>query len=184
MPKLWHRTKKSSTTSDNEPDPGEAWADLQLQRMESLAQLHGTLPIEEALVAARKSCSSCGEEIEMLRYRCPRCSSEMFIFYPWWGVIFPELVEVAQTRQLLASERVDRGSLLFKQGMADEALQEFHQAIKVNPWNATAHANIGLVYFRRGQLKEALRWWERALEIDPHVGGVTEMVERVRRELR
>ncbi len=85
--------------------------------------------------------------------------------------------------QYAAGQHVDRGSLLFKEGRHDEAEAEFRQAIAANPWNATAHANIGVVMLRRDRLEDAIRWFEKALEIDPQVAGVREMLARKRAEL-
>jgi tetratricopeptide (TPR) repeat protein len=89
-----------------------------------------------------------------------------------------------QGRQQLSQQHVDQGSRLFQQGLLDEAVREFERAIEVNPWNATAHGNIGVVFLRRGEPREALRWFERALEIDPEVPGAKAMVEQVQRQLR
>lgn len=124
----------------------------------------------------------CGEVIELLRFRCPRCSSEMFDVASTGAE--PELVDAALRRQQLSGQHVDQGGRLFQQGLADEALQEFKRSIEANPWNATAHGNIGVIFLRRDQLREALRWFERALEIDPTVPGAREMVERIRSQRR
>ena len=140
------------------------------------------LPNDRGVLAAKKKCVQCGEVLEMLRFRCPKCSSEMF------DVIATgsdhELVEVMQGRQKLSQQHVDQGGRLFQQGLADEALKEFQQAIEANPWNATAHGNVGVIFLRRGQRREALEWFERALEIDPNVPGVKDMVTQVQRQLR
>jgi tetratricopeptide (TPR) repeat protein len=136
----------------------------------------------DPVLRAMKTCMVCGNVTELLRFRCPQCSSEMF------DALRPEhldwkLVEEANGRQQLSSQHVDHGSRLFMQGLIDEALQEFEKAIEINPFNATAHGNIGVIYLRRGKPKDALRWYERALEIDPEVAGAKEMVERVRAQL-
>jgi Tfp pilus assembly protein PilF len=124
----------------------------------------------------------CGEVVELLRFRCPRCSSELFDVAAA-GAADPEFVEAMQGRQQLSLQHVDQGGRLFQQGLMDEALQEFQRAIEANPWNATAHGNIGVVFLRRGQPREALKWFERALEIDPQVPGGKEMAEQARRQL-
>jgi tetratricopeptide (TPR) repeat protein len=131
---------------------------------------------------AKKTCLSCSEVTELLRFRCPRCSSEMFdASRP--GLADPGLIDVMQGRQRISQQHTDHGSRLFMQGLADEALQEFEKAIEANPWNATAHGNIGVILLRRGEPQEALKRFERALESDPHVAGAREMVEKVRDQL-
>ena len=68
-----------------------------------------------------------------------------------------------QDRQYQASQLVDQGAELCRRNKFNKAEAEFHKAIEVNPWNATAHANIGLVMFRENRLEEAIRWWDKAL---------------------
>jgi len=47
---------------------------------------------------------------------------------------------------------------------AEEALQ---QAIKLEPFNADLHANLGLIYAKAGMTKKALSSFQKALKIDP-----------------
>jgi len=47
---------------------------------------------------------------------------------------------------------------------AEEALQ---QAIKLEPFNADLHANLGLIYVKAGLKKKALSSFQKALKIDP-----------------
>jgi curved DNA-binding protein CbpA len=47
---------------------------------------------------------------------------------------------------------------------AEEALQ---QAIKLEPFNADLHANLGLIYVKAGIKKKALSSFQKALKIDP-----------------
>lgn len=133
---------------------------------------------EEAFAAARKKCLQCGEEVELLRFRCPNCGFEMFTLTS----ATPELMELARGRQQISQQHVDQGGRLFQQGLADEALREFQLAIEANPFNATAHGNIGVVFMRRAEPGEAFEWFERALEIDPNVPGGKEMLDEARRQ--
>jgi tetratricopeptide (TPR) repeat protein/predicted RNA-binding Zn-ribbon protein involved in translation (DUF1610 family) len=134
---------------------------------------------ERELMHATKSCAACGTELELLRHACPRCGSSMATMTD----PTPEATEFMQMRQEGAMRHVDRGSLLFKQGDLDAAEAEFRLAIETNPWNATAHANLGVVMLRRDRLEEAIDRWEQALEIDPEVEGVRGMVDRKKAEL-
>lgn len=130
---------------------------------------------------AHKICFTCGKITEFLRFRCPGCNSEMFDVA---SVEDPAMVDRMWALQKRSMQHTDQGAKLFQQGLADEALQEFHKAIETNRWNATAHGNIGIVYLRRGDPREALRWFEMALEIDPEVAGAKKMAETVRRQIR
>jgi WD40 repeat protein/tetratricopeptide (TPR) repeat protein len=124
-----------------------------------------------------KTCDGCGNEFELLRYACPRCGDSSATAPSAQAAGF------MWRHQEEASQHVDQGGLLFRQGRYDDAEQEFRTAIETNPWNATAHANIGMVMLRRDRLAEAIRCFERALEIDPRVAGVREMLAAQRAEL-
>jgi Tfp pilus assembly protein PilF len=137
---------------------------------------------DDRVLAATKKCAQCGQITELLRFRCPQCSSEMFDTASTGAG--PELVDAMLGRQKLSQQHVDQGGRLFQQGLTDEATEEFHKAIEANPWNATAHGNIGVIYLRQGQPKEAVKWFERALEIDPNVPGGKDMLEAAKRQLR
>lgn len=136
------------------------------------------MKLEKRVLKAKKSCSNCGKETELLRFRCPYCRGEMFNMIP-----DHELIEAMQAHQKISQQHVDKGSRFFKQGELGEASKEFIKAIEANPWNATAHGNNGVVFLRQGKPKKALKWFERALEIDPNVPGAREMVEEARRQL-
>ena len=135
---------------------------------------------ERELIFETKECLICRNEFELLRYACPHCGNSMA------QPPSAEAAEFMQDRQYQASQLVDQGAELFQRNKFNKAEAEFHKAIEVNPWNATAHANIGLVMFRENRLEEAIRWWDKALEIDPRVAGVREMMEsdRVQRARR
>lgn len=136
------------------------------------------MKIKRKLLKAMKSCLKCGKETELLRFRCPHCSSELFMIPP-----DQELHEDMLAHQKLSLQHVDQGSRLFKQGLFDQAEQEFSKAIEANPWNATAKGNIGVVLLRQGKPQKALCWFERALEIDPNVPGAKEMAKEARHQM-
>ena len=48
-----------------------------------------------------------------------------------------------------------------------EAEETIQQAIKLEPFNADLHANLGLIYVRAGMKKKALSSFQKALKIDP-----------------
>ena len=58
--------------------------------------------------------------------------------------------------------------LLYKDGRVDEAMAEFQSALKINPRNAEALANIGRVFSRIGRMDEAIVQYQKALEFKPN----------------
>ncbi|MDH4231223.1 MAG: DnaJ domain-containing protein [Nitrospirota bacterium] len=53
-------------------------------------------------------------------------------------------------------------------GKLKEAEEALHQAIKLEPFNADLHANLGLIYMKAGLKKRAHTSFQKALKIDPH----------------
>jgi len=52
-------------------------------------------------------------------------------------------------------------------GKLKEAEEVLHQAIKIEPFNADLHANLGLIYTKAGLTKRAHSCFQKALKIDP-----------------
>jgi len=53
-------------------------------------------------------------------------------------------------------------------GKLKEAEEVLHQAIKLEPFNADLHANLGLIYIKAGLKKRAHTSFQKALKIDPN----------------
>ena len=49
----------------------------------------------------------------------------------------------------------------------DEATEEFKEAVRCNPYNATALANIGVGYLRNDRYDQATRFFRRAIRVEP-----------------
>jgi len=49
----------------------------------------------------------------------------------------------------------------------DSGLEARKQAVKMNPDNANAHANLGLAYIKSGMHKEAIEAYRQAIRINP-----------------
>jgi tetratricopeptide (TPR) repeat protein len=52
-------------------------------------------------------------------------------------------------------------------GLIDEAIKEYHEALRLNPGLVDTRFNLGLTYKRKGLKNEAIREFERVLEIKP-----------------
>ena len=79
-----------------------------------------------------------------------------------WGRVdhvFPGVVQEAY---------FNLGMYYSEKGRADEAIEQFKKALKINPRYARAHNNLGIAYTGKGMLKEAIYEYERAIDIDPH----------------
>jgi WD40 repeat protein len=137
----------------------------------------GTDERSRRLMSMTKTCP-CGTRYELLRYACPNCGLSMSISAP--PLPF-EATEFMENRQQLANLHVDRGVMLAKRGKHEEALAEYGKAIQANPWNATAHQNVGTALWQLGDLTEALRWYEKALDLDPRRALSAEMAALIRR---
>ncbi len=49
----------------------------------------------------------------------------------------------------------------------EEAIEEYKQAIRINPDDATAHTNLGVAYGSSGMYKEAIEACKQAIRINP-----------------
>jgi tetratricopeptide (TPR) repeat protein len=65
------------------------------------------------------------------------------------------------------SAYINMGNCLNQLGRLDEAVEQYHAALKVNPRHANAHYNLGDAYRQQGRRDEARREFELALEYDP-----------------
>ena len=71
------------------------------------------------------------------------------------------------------------GNINYLQGNSDQAINEFLQAISINPNFAKAHYNLGVVLLRRQDLKNAKREFENYLKIEPSGS----LADRARQEI-
>jgi tetratricopeptide (TPR) repeat protein len=71
--------------------------------------------------------------------------------------------------ELIKGERTHlvRGRLALEARRYNEAIDEFHQAIKANRNSLAAHVNLGMALSQTGDLKGAAEHFEEALRIDP-----------------
>jgi tetratricopeptide (TPR) repeat protein len=54
------------------------------------------------------------------------------------------------------------------------------KAIQANPWNATAHQDVGTTLWEMGDLTQALQWYEKALELDARRAVPAQMAALIR----
>ena len=67
----------------------------------------------------------------------------------------------------LAILYINRGSILHSKGNYDRALEDYSQAIELDPKYALAFVNRGIVYGNMGDFDRAIENYDRAIELDP-----------------
>ncbi len=125
-----------------------------------------------------KRCISCGKDVEDLRHVCPHCGGSVFAqeFSGTEGLKKLDAVD----KQMEASRLVDQGFSFIREGRFSEAEAALRKAIEINPYNATAHGNLGGVFYRQGKFTEAIPWLEKALELNPQLAGVPDALAHAR----
>ena len=61
----------------------------------------------------------------------------------------------------------DLGFVLERQGLSDEAAEQYREALALDPASASAHFNLGASLARDGELEEAERHFRAALKVNP-----------------
>ncbi|MCB1068878.1 MAG: tetratricopeptide repeat protein [Kiritimatiellae bacterium] len=62
------------------------------------------------------------------------------------------------------------GNLLMVQGRLEEALYQFRETLKLDPYRAESQSNIGLILMQQGRKEEGLASFEKALSLQPGNG--------------
>ena len=71
------------------------------------------------------------------------------------------------TGVLVSSLHLNLASALVQQGNLTEAVEEYRQAIRVNPNNPAAHYQLGTTLSELGWRDEAIEAYRRTLQLDP-----------------
>jgi tetratricopeptide (TPR) repeat protein len=61
----------------------------------------------------------------------------------------------------------NRGLAFFTMGETDRAIEDYHQAIAMDPQHAEAHSNLGVALFKKGLVNEAIREFQIAIRFSP-----------------
>lgn len=66
---------------------------------------------------------------------------------------------------------LDRAYKYQDQGLYDQAIAEYNQALLIDPNKVSAYNNRGVAYWGKGLRQEALADWEQALRLDPNLAA-------------
>ena len=67
---------------------------------------------------------------------------------------------------------LDSGASYAKKGQYSAAIVQYQKALKINPYNAEAHNNLGVALAGRGQIDDAIAHYQKALELNPEYAEV------------
>ena len=73
-----------------------------------------------------------------------------------------------QTPENLARAFYNRGRALSDKGQNDRAIQDFDQAIRLDPEYPDAFNNRGVAYAGKGQFERAIEDYDQAIRLDPN----------------
>lgn len=95
---------------------------------------------------------------------------------PWTAIIAGAAIacsfsmqaqETSQANQL--SSHLERGQIALKANQQEQAATEFRDALKLDPDNAEAHANLGVLFFFHGNCHDAETEFRSALKTAPNL---------------
>jgi tetratricopeptide (TPR) repeat protein len=75
--------------------------------------------------------------------------------------------------------RTHLGVVYYSQGLLDQAIAEYREAIRRHPNDADAYNNLGVAYAAAGQLDRAVEAYEGALRLKPDYAAAKENLARV-----
>jgi Flp pilus assembly protein TadD len=76
------------------------------------------------------------------------------------------------------------GLVLARQGRISEAIDQFHEEVRLNPNSAEAHANLGLVLLESGKPQESIPEFEAALRLKPELKAAADNLRRAQTLLK
>ena len=79
----------------------------------------------------------------------------------------PSTAHVDEANRAGARTHFEAGIALQKTGRLEEAIAEYGEAIRLDPWLALAHMNRGLVHKSLGGYLRAMQDYDEAIQLDP-----------------
>ncbi len=84
------------------------------------------------------------------------------------SLVLPLTLSGCQSPTRTAEEHNGLGIALIDDGQYEQAIEEFNQAIELDPNCATAYNNRAYAYIRKGQWDLAIADCNKAIELDPN----------------
>jgi len=79
--------------------------------------------------------------------------------------------------------RSDLGLALARLGRIPEAIDQLHEALRLNPHSAEAHNNLGLALLASGRTRESIPEFEAALRLKPELRDAVDSLRRAQAQL-
>ena len=76
---------------------------------------------------------------------------------------------------------INLGTVLYRLGKKEEALQSYDRALQVNPYVPLIYLNLGNLYAQEGEMRKAIGYWRDALDLDPNLEQARRNIERNRK---
>ena len=78
----------------------------------------------------------------------------------------------------------DLGLALGLAGRIPEAIEQLHEALRLNPNSAEAHNNLGLALLASGKARESIPEFEVTLRLKPELKGAADNLRRAQAQLK
>ena len=82
-----------------------------------------------------------------------------------------------------AEIRNNLGLALARLGRIPEAIDQFHEAVRLDPNNAAAHANLGWALLESGKPRESIPEFEAALHLNPEFKAAADGLRQAQAQL-
>jgi tetratricopeptide (TPR) repeat protein len=103
-----------------------------------------------------------------------------------WKEDFTLFADTVRKSPDAAEPHNDLGTVFYKKGSIDEAIEQWQIALKLNPDFAEAHNNLGAAFYVKGRVNEAIEQYQLALKVIPdyaeahcNLGGAFHMKGRI-----
>ena len=118
----------------------------------------------------RSACAACHARLEATWTCCPICgrpATVPVLSEPTRATNAPAEATVDAAMASAAEDFNQKGVEFYEAEHYDEAIDQFRQALGLDPGNSLYHCNLAVAYGERGDTSFATHEYERALELNP-----------------
>jgi tetratricopeptide (TPR) repeat protein len=87
--------------------------------------------------------------------------------------------KLAQTLSILYT---NYATMQMREGLIDEAYDNFKKALEYDENNWVACSNLGRIMYNKGWIKEAVQYWRKAINLNPQLTDIKDRLERIEKE--